>query len=277
MYASHTSATFLPRSLHHSLSKNPTYGSNRCDLLKRANQPSPTKRFSIPEPDSSAIHTRRTKAKTELLLTRVAVVSTLFATCMLIGFFVVRGHEAFSLGHVWIASQAASLSICTVFLMYGSLVYPCCRLSYLRRKQDHLPASRDLLDSLYAEDHPFLTLLIPSYKEEPNVVWQTLVSAALTEFPEKQVILLIDDPPNARSDRDQANLDAMRSMPIALHRSFSAAAARYQTELSQFQERGCFNPESELRRLGILYREAAQYLEAMAAEFVNERATTPLS
>ena len=44
--------------------------------------------------------------------------------------------------------------------------------------------------------NPTLTAIIPSYKEERRVIRQTLLSAALQEFPNIRVVLLIDDPPN---------------------------------------------------------------------------------
>ena len=56
---------------------------------------------------------------------------------------------------------------------------------------------RAVIDAAFDESNPTLTAIVPSYKEERRVIRQTLLSAALQEFPNLRVVLLIDDPPNA--------------------------------------------------------------------------------
>ena len=69
------------------------------------------------------------------------------------------------------------------FLVYGNLVYQFTRLGYFSRKAKHQVATRQELESLYVQSPPSVTVLVPSFKEEPRIVFQTLLSAALQEYP----------------------------------------------------------------------------------------------
>ena len=55
---------------------------------------------------------------------------------------------------------------------------------------------RGELDRHFADYAEGITVLVPSYAEEPQVVRATLWSAALQEFPDLKVVLLLDDPPH---------------------------------------------------------------------------------
>lgn len=56
---------------------------------------------------------------------------------------------------------------------------------------------------VFASKQPSLTVLVPSYRANPEVVRATLLSAALQEYPDMRIVLLLDDPPNP-SDADAA-------------------------------------------------------------------------
>ena len=58
----------------------------------------------------------------------------------------------------------------------------------------HHRASRAILDQFFPTTTPTLTTIIPSYQEDARVIRNTLLSAALQEYPDKRVVLLIDDP-----------------------------------------------------------------------------------
>jgi cellulose synthase/poly-beta-1,6-N-acetylglucosamine synthase-like glycosyltransferase len=70
------------------------------------------------------------------------------------------------------------------------------RQGALQRFQKHVRVPRAELDRHFSEHQPTITVLVPSYAEEPEVVRMTLLSAALQEFPSKRVVLLLDDNPN---------------------------------------------------------------------------------
>ncbi len=72
---------------------------------------------------------------------------------------------------------------------------------------------RAVIDALFDVTNPTLTAIIPSYKEERRVIRQTLLSAALQEFPNIRVVLLIDDPPNTTDPDAMRQLDEARALP----------------------------------------------------------------
>src|SRR5262245_32326917 len=83
----------------------------------------------------------------------------------------------------------------TSLLVYGSLVYLSARWGHLTRLRRHRPASDSDLAAFRLEQVPAVTILVPSYKEDPGVVRKTLLSAALQDYPRRSVVLLVDDPP----------------------------------------------------------------------------------
>ena len=132
----------------------------------------------------------------ELALTRAGIVFTVFATLMV-------GYHMAQLLCLDIASGDAGgfalhvlLSLIVASLIYGGLVYQFARIQYVKRLRDHAPASRQALEEAHSDQSRSLSILVPSYKEERLVVEMTLMSAALQEYPNRHVTLLIDDPNN---------------------------------------------------------------------------------
>ncbi len=154
------------------------------------------------------------------------------------------------------------------FLIYGNLVYQAARLGYLKRRLAHKPEDRATLERIYDRARPpSLTLLIPSYREEPRVVRQTLLSAALMEYPGRRVVLLIDDPPEPSDQEAAAGLFAMRELPNRVRAMLEAPAARFDAALAKFVERkrqGRIDVRAEALRLASFYVEAAEWLDRLA-------------
>jgi len=148
------------------------------------------------------------------------------------------------------------------FLIYGGLVYQFTRYAYLRRLLCHQPASREALDSLYAGQAPTVTILIPSYKEEQEVVRQTLLSAALQDYPNRRVVLLIDDSPNLQTREDAEQLETVRMLPGQLHALLASPARRYAAARMAWRarkEQGLVDVRDELVELAELNNEAAHW------------------
>ncbi len=102
--------------------------------------------------------------------------------------------------------QTILFSALAGFLIYGNLCYQVARLGQLKRTMDH-PRSRMTTPVPFLRDTaPALTILVPSYKEEISVIRQTLLSAALQDYPNKRVVLLLDDPPNPKTPQDRVAL-----------------------------------------------------------------------
>src|SRR6266404_1385590 len=139
----------------------------------------------------------RANIRRELLYTRSGIVLTLIGVILvskdLIRVFNVRVEA----GRVIPSIEDGLLVVIFILLSYGNLVYQISRVGYFKRLRTHRAASRDELEAIYDSDPPAVVVLIPSYREELEVIRQTLMSAALMEYPGKRIALLIDDPPNS--------------------------------------------------------------------------------
>src|SRR3954447_15813867 len=82
-----------------------------------------------------------------------------------------------------------------------------------------------------------VVVLVPSYKEDAHVVRQTLLSAVLQDHPNKEVVLLIDDPPLPSTREDAATLHAARALPDELRELLAAPAATAAAACADFARR----------------------------------------
>lgn len=111
---------------------------------------------------------------------------------------------------VWdLVGTIGYLAVVTV-LAFSALMYLVTRLGAFERFASHHRTSRSELDHHMSAPRGGLTLLIPSYAEEPELVRQALWSAALQEHPALEVVLLIDDTPHPSDVADAERLDRTR-------------------------------------------------------------------
>lgn len=151
-------------------------------------------------------------------------------------------------------------------LVWGGVVYQLARLGYLRRLARHVPTDRETLERYFDDERaPTLTVLIPSYKEEPEVVRRTLLSAALQDYPHRRVVLLLDDPPVPTNAEDAMRLARMRALPCELQSLLHPLASRFAAEhrafLKHWNTKG-IDCRGEGGRLAHLCREAASWFDA---------------
>src|SRR5260370_15755359 len=98
----------------------------------------------------------------------------------------------------------------------------------------HRPASREELETIYDSDAPAVAIIIPSYREELEVIRQTLMSAALMEYPGKRIALLIDDPPNSSDPIVAADLGATRRLTREIELLLRMEERKYAEQLNAF-------------------------------------------
>jgi cellulose synthase (UDP-forming) len=154
-----------------------------------------------------------------------------------------------------------------VLLVYGGLVYLCARLGYMRRRTGFRHASSDELEEFAGRSEASVSILIPSYKEEPQIVRQTLLSAALQDYPRRRVVLLIDDPPHPRHEEDQLALVNTRALPGQVQRLLEQARSPFRHALQAAEDRaakGTMRPEEEAHRLAAMYAQVAAWFETQA-------------
>jgi cellulose synthase (UDP-forming) len=155
-------------------------------------------------------------------------------------------------------------------LVYGNLVYQLTRLAYFIRVMRHRPESDAAFDALHRGTAPALTILVPSYKEDPKVVAMTLWSAALQDYPNRHVVLLIDDPPVPGDTASRADLEAARALPRRLAARLARPARHFAAEERRFLARAAgavFDRRYEAASLAQRYREAAAWFARALRDF----------
>lgn len=172
------------------------------------------------------------------------------------------------------AAEAISYLLVVTFLTFSALMYLVARQGALHRFREHERVPRGLVDRHFddAVSEP-LTVLIPSYAEEPEVVRLTMWSAALQEYPDLRIVLLIDDPP-APSDPDTlAKLTATRALADDIATSLREPAERFRRSLEQanYSHAATTTTVEDVKYLAVEYRAAAEWLTAMAeSEIVRD-------
>ena len=229
------------------------------------NEPLGGSRSAMSHRASAVINETRWHLGKELALTWVGIVFTL-AACL--GVAWEQGPILLDqIAHRrWgeVAAHGLFLAI-IVFLIYGSFVYQATRLGYIKRRAQHRPATRAALDTLFEGHRKPLTILVPSYKEDRRVIFQTLMSAALQEYPGRRIVLLIDDPPHTKTAADAAQLAAARELPLHIAallaqaaKPFDQACASYERRVAR-REHKAIDAASETAKLADLWQQAGAW------------------
>lgn len=110
-------------------------------------------------------------------------------------------------------AEATVYLVIVTFLTGSASAYLLARLGCLQLVRGHRRTPRAVLEAAFDGAAPSMSVLVPSYREERAVIRQTLLSAALQEYPDLRVTLLIDDP--APSTRTQTRLlEDAREVPV---------------------------------------------------------------
>lgn len=152
-----------------------------------------------------------------------------------------------------------------VTLLTGSAsAYLVARLGYLKRARDHRRVPRTVIDRAFDGAVPSMTVIVPSYQEEQRVVRQTLLSAALQEYPDMDVVLLIDDPPQPSGPGQAELLHGARRLPAEIEALLSEPAGRARAALADFDQVAPADTASpaDLVRLAGVYDRAVEWLRA---------------
>ncbi|MCE9537372.1 MAG: hypothetical protein K8R65_13325, partial [Nitrospirae bacterium] len=208
-----------------------------------------------------------TQVRFEVSLTRTTIVATGIAVTLFFWSIASVLSEELEQGNLFHVVEAMGFLLLVGFLISGNFGYQLARLAYLKRWIGHVPATRDELMQSFVAPTPLLTILVPSYKEETNVIRQTLLSAALQEYPHKRVVLLLDNPPNPRTAEDREALLAARSMPAELHVLLNDQARYFESLLVQFmlrQQTGVRELSQEYVALAQAYEHAAHWFQEQA-------------
>ncbi len=164
--------------------------------------------------------------------------------------------------------EAAVYLVLVTLLTGSACAYLLARLGHLRRTQAHRRTPRALLDAVFDDANPTLTVIVPSYAEESRVIRQTLLSAALQEYPSLRVVLLIDDSPMPWGEHAKELLEAARALPAQIADLLREPHERFTAALESFEDdagTGSATPV-DLMLLASTYHDACQWLRRQAAD-----------
>ena len=166
--------------------------------------------------------------------------------------------------------QTVAYVLIMTLLIFSAFMYLLARQGALYRSRNHVRAPRAEIDAFMTDHRSSLTVLVPSYAEEPSVVRSTLLSAALQEYPGMRIVLLIDDPP-APTDPDAiASLEGCRALPGEIAELFSGPYERFVNALKVYDAAAATRGESvpeDVRALALDYAWAAAWLRDQAASY----------
>ncbi len=200
-----------------------------------------------------------------LALTATAIAWIVYLTQVVISYFI--DHGIHNSGFIW---QTLAYVILMTFLTFSSFMYLLARQGALYRSRGHVRVPRAEIDAFMASSRPSLTVLVPSYCEDPAVVRSTLLSAALQEYPGMRIVLLLDDPPSPADAAARASLAGCRALPEEVmellrepYERFSASLARYEAAALT----GGPSSTDDLRSLAIDFAWAGRWLREQAAAY----------
>jgi cellulose synthase/poly-beta-1,6-N-acetylglucosamine synthase-like glycosyltransferase len=208
----------------------------------------------------------------EVWLTALALAVTLVATGLFMRDVLSSREVRMSIERPGLALRGGLFVAIVLMLVYGNLVYQLCRIGQLIRHHRHKQAPIEDSPMLTADaEFAPLVILVPSYKEDLRTIRQTLLSAALQDYPNRRIVLLLDDPPEPQAAEDVAALVKARRLTGDLNTMLQAPLRHIERTYSGFRARiesAPFDPYAERRRLLLLYREIAGWFarEAERAE-----------
>jgi len=156
------------------------------------------------------------------------------------------------------------------FLTFSSLMYLVARQGALYRSRGHVRVPRAEIDAFMANSSPSLTVLVPSFCEDPAVVRSTLLSAALQEYPGMRTVLLLDDPPAPEDPAALARLNGCRALPEEINALLRAPYERFRDSLATHEAAAVIGgPGSaeQVRRLALDFAWAGRWLREQASAY----------
>ena len=160
--------------------------------------------------------------------------------------------------------------IVMTFLTFSACMYLVARQGALYRSREHVRVPRAEIDAFMAASPPSLTVLVPSYCEEPSVVRSTLLSVALQEFPGARTVLLLDDPPNPTDPAAAASLAGCRALPGEIMALLAQPYERFRSSLERHEAvaaSGGSTTSDGVRSLALDHLWAAEWLREQAAAY----------
>ena len=219
----------------------------------------------------SMVHEKPSTQK--MAFSRLAIVATVtlwavyFISTIIRQFF--EGPKTFQF-----TMEAVGYLLVMTMLTFSALMYLIMRQGALQRFAKHIRVPRAELERHFSEQQPSITVLVPSYAEEPEVIRKTLMSAALQEYPDMHVVLLVDDKPNPKNSEVAARLNATRALGEDIMKQLAEPRTRLSSALKSFErkhlKKAYVGPET-VKELADHYTWTAAWLHSLAdAESIED-------
>lgn len=200
----------------------------------------------------------------KIALSRIAIVVTLALWFVYIVSTIIRQYFEEAQTYQFILESTGYLLVMSL-LTFSALMYLTARQGALQRFAKHVRPPRARLDHHFDKNKSSITVLIPSYNEEVDVVYKTLLSAALQEYPSLRVVLLMDDNPNATNKAVIAKMNETRALAKKIEKLLSRPSKRFHTALVQFQKLKAKKVTApQIKKLANEYSWAADWLDHQA-------------
>lgn len=212
----------------------------------------------------SIVHDRPSTRK--ITFSRLAIVVTILMWLTYVILTIIR--QFFDGPHDFrFTMEAIGYLVVVTFLTFSALLYLTMRQGALQRFAKHVRVPRAKLDQHFSESQPSITVLVPSYSEESDVIRKTLMSAALQEYPDMRVVLLVDDKPNPTNPKTIASLSATRALGQDIMKLFETPRTRFADALKDFKRKHAKSTHAQPKSVKAL---AEHY--AWAADWLNKLA-----
>ncbi len=133
--------------------------------------------------------------------------------------------------------EAFGYTTVVTFLIFSALMYLIARQGANERFSEHVRVPRALLEKFFSKNQKAITVLVPSYDEEPEVIRKTLFSAALQEYPDLRVVLLIDDKPFPEKTEVLERLNKTRGMAKEIEDTLRVPYERFEKLYTNFEKK----------------------------------------
>lgn len=162
---------------------------------------------------------------------RLAIVATVIFWLIYVIYTVMRQFINNGTENFRFTTEAISYVVVVTFLTFSALMYLIARHGALQRFRQHVRVPRAELDRHFAQHQGSITVLVPSYSEEPDVVRATLWSACLQEYPSLRIVLLLDDPPFPDDDDAADQLEQSRMLTANIQAELEEPSDRFTSAL----------------------------------------------
>ncbi len=163
--------------------------------------------------------------------------------------------------------------IIVTFLSFSALIYLIVRQGALQRFSKHMRVPRVVLDEHFSKHKSSITVLIPSYSEETQVIRKTMLSATLQEYPDIKIVLLLDDNPFSTNPEDIARLNETYKLKDEIQKLLSEPHKRFNEALIQIKKNiknKKFASKDDILEVALQYIWAAKWLNKLAKKEVIE-------